>query len=525
MHGVWFKKLGSLLPPHLHGGCDGLVPILLLIFFYFDEMFTDARHAAASAARTAQAAALAPAAGQGAGRDKLEAKLLALLMNANVKESTLDTLGDKDVNTTMLYANIASDKDSFRKFLELPEIDIKGDNLAGMTEQAKLISVWRSLQTAIEIDDKADAERKQLKLPPTISKKDIDAMRKLFENTPEGFPVEKCVCPSKPYFQRKIGEIEEGFEAEHLTMVTTDDQDSGEGVSDSLAGFDMALKTFRVSQKDLRISLPTGPEGLRARIKTMGLAFVFLKLKYPNKGVLRTATMQLFNLYVEYLFGSKVWGKATLGLDGKPVATPHIQHVLIYDNAIRKRVADSMNDGVDIEAAFKEATNDLETKQTHFLGNVSLDLASAKCRAITAPGLAVERAVEDVPISKTAGPSTSAPGSSASKAEKNKAKKAKAKAKKEADRAAAKGTGKAIKKPKVLAIGNGGVGDGQGKGAGKGRGKLMDKTPDGESICVKWSMGKPCTATPCPHKHICRKCGGPHKHIDPTCPMFTPLGA
>ena len=116
-------------------------------------------------------------------------------MNANVKESTLDTLGDKDVNTTMLYANIASDKEGFRKFLELPEIDIKGDNLAGMTEQAKLISVWRSLQTAIEIDDKADAERKQLKLPPTISKKDIEAMRKLFEKTPEGFPVEKMRMP------------------------------------------------------------------------------------------------------------------------------------------------------------------------------------------------------------------------------------------------------------------------------------------------------------------------------------------
>ena len=53
----------------------------------------------------------------------------------------------------------------------------------------------------------------------------------------------------------------------------------------------------------------------------------------------------------------------------------------------------------------------------------------------------------------------------------------------------------------------------------------MDKTPDGDTICFKWSMGKPCASTPCPHKHICRKCGGPHKHVDPACPMFTPVGA
>ena len=93
------------------------------------------------------------------------------------------------------------------------------------------------------------------------------------------------------------------------------------------------------------------------------------------------------------------------------------------------------------------------------------------------------------------------------------------------EKAAAKGAGKVAKKAKVLAIGNGGVGDGQPKGQGKGRGKLMDKTPEGESICVKWSAGKPCASTPCPHKHVCRKCGGPHKHTDPACPMFVAGGA
>ena len=455
------------------------------------------------------------------GRDKIESKLLALLMNANVKEATLDTLGDKEVNTVLLYANIGTCKDSFRKFLELPEIDIKGDNLAGMTEQAKLIGVWRSLQTVVEVEDKAAAERQQLNLPPTVLKKDIDVLRKLFEGSQEGFPVAKSICPSKPYIQRKIQEIENGFEAEHLTTVTSDDQDSGEGATDGLAGFDMTLKTFRVSQKELRISLPTGPESLRARIKTLGLAFVFLRLKYPNKGVLRTASMQLFMLYTEYLFGPEVWGKATLGLDGKPIATPHIQHVLIYDNAVRKRVSELMNEGKDVWSAFGEATSDESLKTTHFYGNVSMDLSSAKCRAITAPGLAPERAIEDVPSGR--GAWTGDYASAGSKTDKKKAQKARSKARKEQDKAAAKGAGKVAKKPKTFALQNGGVGDDQraAKGKAKGKGaKLMDKLPSGESICYKWSAGKPCAAEQCPHKHVCRKCGGAHKMSDPACPHF-----
>ena len=70
----------------------------------------------------------------------------------------------------------------------------------------------------------------------------------------------------------------------------------------------MLAKTFRVSQKEIRVSYPTGPESLRARIKTMGLAFVLLKLKFPSKAALRTASMQVFVHYTDFLLGPKVWG-------------------------------------------------------------------------------------------------------------------------------------------------------------------------------------------------------------------------
>ena len=76
-----------------------------------------------------------------------------------------------------------------------------------MTEQAKLIGVWRTLQTVVEVEDRAAAERQQLNLPPTINKKEIEVMRKLSEKSSEGFSIAKRLCPSKPYFQRKMAEI------------------------------------------------------------------------------------------------------------------------------------------------------------------------------------------------------------------------------------------------------------------------------------------------------------------------------
>ena len=73
-------------------------------------------------------------------------------------------------------------------------------------------------------------------------------------------------------------------------------------------------------------------------------------------------------------------------------------------------------------------------------------------------------------------------------------------------------------KRKLLAIEKGGVGDHVIKKVkGKGKGKLKEKTDANESICFNWWKGKPCHTTPCPHKHCCRICEGPHQEKD--CPQ------
>ena len=378
---------------------DRSVPAIchLNLFLVFDGSFKFHDNYEMFGAAASSGSGGLPAAPVASGRAKIEARLSSALMHAEVQEATLDKLGDAGLCTVRMYANIADGVDAFRKVLEQPEIDIKGNNLAGLTEQANLVSVWKSLRTTADVEEKAQAERIQMALPPSIQTKDVKILTKLFEKTTEGYEVTKYVCPSRDYFARKVGEIETCFEAEHLTQVTTTDtEDVTTGSNPELAGYDLVAKVFKTSHKEVRVSMPRTPESLRARLKTMGLCFTFLKLKFPGKEVLRTATIQLFSHYTDWLFGPHVWGKAQLGLDGKPIATPTIDHVMMYDNAIRARVADAMNSGTDIRAAFAEATGHEDTHQTHFFGNVSIEYAMGR-KSITAPGLASDKPVVDVP--------------------------------------------------------------------------------------------------------------------------------
>ena len=71
----------------------------------------------------------------------------------------------------------------------------------------------------------------------------------------------------------------------------------------------------------------------------------------------------------------------------KPVSTPMLKHVSIYDLAIEKEVAVLRNEGHDIRTAFRLACKDIETRQVHFLANVFIEIGIAECKACFAPGL------------------------------------------------------------------------------------------------------------------------------------------
>ena len=109
--------------------------------------------------------------------------------------------------------------------------------------------------------------------------------------------------------------------------------------------------------------------------------------KCPAKSQLVSCSIDAFEKYIKYLLGPRVRVLVTVDESDKPVSAPKLNHVLIYDLAIRKKVAVLLNEGHDIRTAFKLACKDTETRQVHFLANVSIEIGTSECKACTALGL------------------------------------------------------------------------------------------------------------------------------------------
>lgn len=135
---------------------------------------------------------------------------------------------------------------------------------------------------------------------------------------------------------------------------------------DSGLKFDTSEKQFKLTQEDFGFPLPSDSEGLRARWRTMGMCFVFVKLKHPQVPVLPSADMSLLDRYTEFMLGTNVCGMTIKDAQDGVTTTPHIGMVIRYDKAIRQLVADYMNSGTDIATAYAIATADAETKMIHF---------------------------------------------------------------------------------------------------------------------------------------------------------------
>ena len=118
--------------------------------------------------------------------------------------------------------------------------------------------------------------------------------------------------------------MESTFKAESLTRVTNYNQDD---INDKVnMGWDLnnPQGPFKVQKKEYGIPMPQGSEELRARWRTMAVCFVFAKLRRPQRAVLRTASIEVFDRYTEWMFGQDVWGLATLDDQGKVAAMPHL---------------------------------------------------------------------------------------------------------------------------------------------------------------------------------------------------------
>ena len=494
-------------------------------------------------ATVASASGSAAASGVQAGRTKLEARFAALLEGAEVDVEIMDKFGDMGLKKLSMFTSLGKDEDRLRAFLKkAPLLLDEETDIPTALKIAKLVSVWECAKTTVHVENEAQAQRQSQGLPPKTGDKEVATLRCIFEA--RHFPLTEVMVPSDGYFERKIGELEKVWEAEPLSDVTNKcqrDVNRNAGVA-----WDNGTNQFKTVEKRFGVPMPEDSEGLTTRLRTMGVTWQMLKFRNPNCPVLATASYEIFDRYSEWLKGPEVWGLATKDKSQRPVATPCLDHVLAYDYEIRKKVALHMNQGIDIRSAFGLATSDDKLQRTAFLNYVTLEIATGKCKAITAPGMKEVHAgvstYSEPPQGHKRNYDEMSEGLSKSQLNKIKQqakKQALADAKRQyaalapppgnfgPPRPPGQGLSKAAKKranaaangaagypraqaaiqapPAQFALLNGGKGDGSQKGAGKG-GK------GAKGACYAWNDGNPCKqGAQCPFAHVCSKCGGPHK--------------
>lgn len=140
-----------------------------------------------------------------------------------------------------------------------------------------------------------------------------------------------------------------------------------------------------MSTKGFAVACPRDSKELRLRLRTLGYRHCMLRQYCPDRTVLRSINIQLFDRYIDWPFGPRVWGLIVKDLHGRPLSSPTIEHVMAYDYSIRKSVCRKVNKGLDFAAAVAEAQNDSELKSQEFLTQVSISAISFPSRAITAP--------------------------------------------------------------------------------------------------------------------------------------------
>ena len=317
----------------------------------------------------------------------LEPRFLSIMTSAGVPEAKMEELGTKGYKTVGLYGNVAATREKMEGFLKaVLNVDPAADAQDYLL-LAQLLTAWDGCRARVEVETRHNAERAVNQLSPQLSSTDYELAVQAFERM-QGYEPGKYPrhwIPSQPFWERLVGQAESSYDIMALTRVTSRGQEDTN--QSEFGGVDLGTGLFKIKKPEFAVAYPTCPESLRNRLKALAVNWMMVQARFPSNPKLATATLELFNRYVEYLIGPHVWGMVSMGLDGRPVSSPCIEHVLGYDQALRKYAADAMNAGWDVKTAFEKALADHDTRQLFFTSPVAIDAGSGRCTSITAPGL------------------------------------------------------------------------------------------------------------------------------------------
>jgi hypothetical protein len=407
--------------------------------------------------------------------DTMSTELQFLMSELEIPQVLQCLLAQRGCKSNFLFVALADDKVALRAIittelgLNLREAGLTADHLAlGRAATSGLVAAWNSAHAeGLEVA-KIAAESRALRLPAYLPATHLVALRKKYE-TLNG-RVEDSIWPCASMLEKRMEEVELG------TMAATG---LGEVICVLLSNDEeITISDIKVRRPPKAIALPMTTEDFRRRMLTLAISFVVAGFKHAHKLWLKTATLENFRLYVEFILGERVAG-ASLDNQGLGVAADWLT-VLQYEFAIRRyAVREILYSGKDFWTALKEAMKDPELRERYLVTPTTVAHALKRRGASDGQANAPAGAVV-VGLSN--------------------------RQKKRLRAAAGAAAAVAVAPPPAVVFAKG---PGKG-GKDKTKNKTAGKTPDGKIVCRNFCTAAGCSFPNCKFLHTCNLCFKPH---------------
>jgi len=395
--------------------------------------------------------------------ENLDSDLHFLFEDAGISLDTQYAIA-QNYKTVKHFAAVADDRSEVRNFCK---DDIGLDPAAGAIQRAEVATVvtaWEAARECITQDNKIKAEARALGLSRPLPQTDRAAMKKALELS-QGKKHDREL-PSTEYLAHKIEEIElNEMQASSLDEITSMEESTTTSLQSSIDN-DGKIRVIRTKAKG---TLPQNTEQLRAKYKIESNAWMMLSAKFRQKAWLSGFNPGVFDSFVEYLLGPKVYLMSvprTDGTDGLVPLHPSWSIILRYEHELRKSAFKLVKeDSKTLAEAMAAVVKDSELKEIYFTSPIALSSRKQKSDTVQE-----ESAYKRPKIDKGKGKGASRKGNY-------------------------KG--------------------GKGKSDGKGKNRLASVTADGRQICYKFNNNQSCDGS-CGRVHVCqvRGCLGAHSKLD-----------
>ena len=418
----------------------------------------------------------------------MDSEFVYLLDDGSIPRELQAKLSELGFTDLTVFAKLEDVPAEARKIFKA-DLDLDDTNRGAYNALvARLMAVWEAANKRGEKRRAEEAERKAGDLPRTLPKARHLELQRAFEAKHR--ELKEADVPAPCYIEARLEQIEDGeLIAEPLTDVVSREETREDNWGAARVLADGTLKLQKASRGEAKP--PKNSEELRHRIKVMGIAWEFLRLRFPSKPFLINLDSHIWLDYAEWLLGDEVYGMEVKDALGTVCFRPAWHTLLTFEHQVRKEAYKLVNlKGLTLVDAMAAVKKDAALFQKYFVTPtaVAAGAEAARSAAAAASSHAPARLQNARPAGRTG---DGLPGGG---------------------RPAEGFASDFPPPPPQLGVARSGKGKGGGKGkSGKRTGwrsSQSNSTPDGRAKCFKYQKGQ-CNGG-CGRVHACLVCGGPH---------------